>query len=122
MPGVDPEFIVHRLNMDPLFPPNKQKPRRSAKEHVEAVKQEVKRLKEVGAINEVFFPEWLVNTMVVKKKNEKLRVVCVDSTNLNRACPKDPFFMTKIDQLVDAMYGHSRMSFPDAFRVTIKLP
>ena len=82
--------------MDPLFPPKKQKPRRSAKEHVEAVKQEVKRLKEVGAINEVFFPEWLVNTMVVKKKNEKLRV-CVDSTNLNRACPKDPFLMTKID-------------------------
>ena len=57
MPGVDPEFIVHRLNVDPLFPPKKQKPRRSAKEHVEAVKQEVKRLKEVGAINEVFFPE-----------------------------------------------------------------
>ena len=26
--GVDPEFIVHRLNVDPLFPPKKQKPRR----------------------------------------------------------------------------------------------
>ena len=39
MPGVDLEFIVHRLNVDPLFPPKKQKPpRRSAKEHVEAVK------------------------------------------------------------------------------------
>ena len=35
---VDPEFIVHRLNMDPLFPPKKQKPKRSAKKHVEAVK------------------------------------------------------------------------------------
>ena len=69
--GVDPEFIVHRLNVDPLFPPKKQKPRRSAKEHVEVVKQEVKRLKEVGAIKEVFFSEWLANTMVVKKKNGK---------------------------------------------------
>ena len=56
VPGVDLEFIVHRLNVDPLFPPKKQKPRRSAKEDVEAVKQEVKRLKEEGAINEVFFP------------------------------------------------------------------
>ena len=56
VPGVDLEFIVHRLNVDPLFPPKKQKPRRSAKEDDEAVKQEVKRLKEEGAINEVFFP------------------------------------------------------------------
>ena len=37
VPGVDPEFIVHKLNVDPLFPPKKQKLRRSAKEHVEAV-------------------------------------------------------------------------------------
>ena len=43
MPGVDPEFIVHKLNVDPLFPPKKQKLRRSAKEHVEIVKQEVRR-------------------------------------------------------------------------------
>ena len=55
--GVDPEFIVHKLNVDPLFPPKKQKPRRLAKKYVEAVKQEVKRLKEVGAIKEVFFLE-----------------------------------------------------------------
>ena len=37
VPGVDLEFIVHKLNVDPLFPPKKQKLRRSAKEHVEAV-------------------------------------------------------------------------------------
>ena len=57
MLGVDPEFIVHKLNIDPPFPPKKQKPRRSAKEHVKAVGQEVKRLKEARAIKEVFFPE-----------------------------------------------------------------
>ena len=45
VPGVDPEFIVHKLNVDPLFPPKKQTPRRSAKEHVEAVRMEVRRLK-----------------------------------------------------------------------------
>ena len=55
--GVDPEFIVQRLNVGPLFPPKKQKPRRLAKDHIEAVKQEVKKLKEAGAINEVFFSE-----------------------------------------------------------------
>ena len=82
VPEVDPEFIVHKLNVDPLYPLKKQKPRRSAKEHVEAIRQEVKRLKEVGAIKEIFFPEWLVNTVVVKKKNGKWRV-CVDFTGLN---------------------------------------
>ena len=88
---------------------------RSAKGHVEVVRQEVKRLKEAGAIKEVFFPEWLANTVVVKKKNGKWRV-CFDFTDLNRACLKDPFPMPKIDQLVDAIYGHSRMSFLDNFR------
>ena len=38
VPEVDPEFIVHKLNVDPSFPPKKQKPRRSTKEHVEAVR------------------------------------------------------------------------------------
>ena len=37
-------------------------------------------------------------------------------TDLNRAYPKDPFPMSKIDQLVDATYGHPRMSFLDAFQ------
>ena len=71
VPGVDLEFIVHKLNMDPSFPPKKQKPRRVAKEHVDAVKLEVQRLKEAGVIREIFFPEWLANTVVVKKKNGK---------------------------------------------------
>ena len=57
--------------MDPSFPPKKQKPRRLAKEHVEAVRSEVRRLREAGAIREAFFPEWLANTVVVKKKNGK---------------------------------------------------
>lgn len=66
-------------------------------------------------MKEIFFPEWLANTVVVKKKSGKWRV-CVDFTDLNRACPKDPFPMPKIDQLVDATYGHPRMSFLDAFQ------
>ena len=61
-------------------------------------------IKEAGAIKEVFFSKWLVNTVVVKKKNGKLRV-CVDFTDLNRVCLKDPFPMLKIDQVVDAIMG-----------------
>ena len=82
VPGVDLEFIIHKLNVDPSFPLKKQKSRRSAKEHVEAVRQEVGKLKEAGAIKEIFFPDWLANTVVVRKKNGKWRV-CVDFTDLN---------------------------------------
>ena len=71
VPRVDLEFIVHKLNVDPLYPTKKQKPRRSAKEYVEAIRQEVKRLKETGAIKEIFFLEWLANIMVIKNKNGK---------------------------------------------------
>ena len=98
VPGVDPGFIVHKLNVDLSYPSKKQKPRRVAKDHIEAVRQEVEKLKEAGAIREAFFLEWLANTIVVRKKNGKWRV-CVDFTDLNRACPKDPFSMPKIDQI-----------------------
>ena len=79
---MDPEFIVHKHNVDLLYPPKKQKPRRSAKEHVETVRQEVKKLKEAKAIKEIFFPKWLANTVLVKKKNDKWKV-CVDFIDLN---------------------------------------
>ena len=100
--------------MDPLFPPKKQKPRRFAKHHVEAMKEEVEKLKQIGAIKEVFFLDWLVNTVVVKKKNKKWKV-CIDFTDLNRECPKDLFLIPKRDHQVDAAYSHSWMSFLDAF-------
>ena len=112
-PGVDPEFIYHHLNVNPLVAPKKQLPRRPSKEHAEVVWEEVAKLKQAGAIKEVFYPEWLTNTVVVKKSG-KWRV-CIDFTDLNKAYPKDSFPMPKIDQLVDATVGHFRMSFLDAF-------
>ncbi|XP_065635831.1 uncharacterized protein LOC136070186 [Quercus suber] len=68
-PRVDPEFICHHLKVNPLIVPKKQPPRRPSKEFTDAVKEEVIKLKQVGAIKEVFYPEWLANTVVVKKKN-----------------------------------------------------
>ncbi|XP_034218921.1 uncharacterized protein K02A2.6-like [Prunus dulcis] len=41
--------------------------------------------------------------------------MCVDYTNLNRACPKDNFPLPRIDQLVDATAGHALLSFMDAY-------
>ena len=46
----------------------------------------------------------------------KMACVCVDFIDLNRVCPKDPFPMPRIDQLVDVTVGHPRMSFLNAFQ------
>ena len=119
--GLDPKFICHHLNVNPLVTPKRQPPRRPFNEHVEAVKSEVIKLKQTGAIKEVFYPQWLANTVVVKKKTGKWHV-CVDFTDLNKACPKDPFPMPRIDQLVDATIGHPRMSFLDAFQGYHQIP
>ena len=76
-PGVDPNFICHHLNVNLSVTPKKQPPRCSSIDHSNTVKDEVTKLKQVGAIKEVFYPKWLANTVVVKKKNRKWRV-CVD--------------------------------------------
>ena len=82
MPGVDPDYIQHRLNVDPHSKLVQQKTRQSAPIHAEAVQKEVDRLLQAKAIRELHYPTWLSNTVVVKKKNGKWRV-CVDFTNLN---------------------------------------
>ena len=112
--GVDPNFIYHHLNVNSSITPRRQLPRRPSKEHAETIKNEVTRLKKTGAIKEVFYPQWLANIVVVKKKIGKWHV-CVDFTDLNRAYPKNPFPMPRIDQLFDATVGHPRMNFLDAF-------
>ena len=70
-PGVDLNFICHYLNVNPTILLKKQLPRCLSKEHSDAVKEEVNRLKQAGDIKEVFYPEWLANTVVVKKKSGK---------------------------------------------------
>ena len=120
-PGVDPNFICHHLNVNPSINSRRQPPWHSSREHAEAIKNEVIKLKRAGVIKEVFYPQWLANTMVVKKKTGKLRV-CVDFTDINKVCPKDPFPMPRIDQLVDATVSHPQMSFLDAFQGYHQMP
>ena len=115
VPRIDPGFICHQLNVNPGAFPRKQPPRRSSKDHAEAVRIEVNKLKQAGAIKEIFYPKWLANTVVVKKKSGKWRVY-VYFTNLNKSCLKDPLPIPRIDQLVDATMGHPWMSFLDAFQ------
>ena len=67
-PRVDPNFICHYLNVNLSVIPKKQPLRRSSEDHSDAVKEEAVKLKRAGAIKEVFYPDWLANPVVVKKK------------------------------------------------------
>ena len=95
-PGVDPDFICHHLNINSSITPKRQPPRCSSKEYAEAVRNKVTKFKQAGTIKEVFYPQWLANMVVVKKKTRKWHVY-VDFTDLNKACPKDSFPMLQID-------------------------
>jgi hypothetical protein len=114
MPGIDTEVMVHKLNVNPSMHPVKQKRRVFAPERNAAVMAEVDKLLTAGFIREVYYPEWLANVVMVKKSNGKWRM-CVDFTDLNKACPKDSYPLPRIDQLVDSTAGHKLLSFMDAF-------
>ena len=45
VPRVDPSFICHHLNVNPSITPKKQPPRRSSKDHSDAIKDEMVKLK-----------------------------------------------------------------------------
>uniref|UniRef100_A0A2N9HHE1 Uncharacterized protein n=1 Tax=Fagus sylvatica TaxID=28930 RepID=A0A2N9HHE1_FAGSY len=114
MPGISTEVMVHKLNVNPSMHPIKQKRRVFAPERNAAVMAEVDKLLTAGFIREVYYPEWLANVVMVKKPNGKWRM-CVDFTDLNKACPKDSYPLPRIDQLVDSTAGHKLLSFMDAF-------
>ena len=76
--------------------------------------EEVRKLLDVGFIREVYYPDWLANVVMVKKANGKWRM-CVDFTDLNRACPKDNYPFPRIDTLVDLTARHKLLSFLDPF-------
>ena len=101
------------LNVNLFVIPKEQPPRRSSKDHSDAIKDEVIKLKQAWLLKEVFYLKWLANTVVVKKKSGKWRV-CTDFIDLNKDCSKDPFSMPRIDYLVDATRGHPWMSLLDA--------
>ena len=114
MPGIDPSVITHRLNVYSSSKPVCQKKRVFASERDNAIKEEVQKLTIAKFILEVYYSDWLANVVMVKKANGKWRM-CVDFTDLNKACPKDCYPLPCINQLVDSRAGHKLLSFMIAF-------
>jgi hypothetical protein len=113
MPRINPSVILHRLNVDPNYWPVKQK-KSFAPERNQAIHEEVEKLQQAGFIQEVDYPEWLANVVLVKKSSGKKRM-CVDFTTFNKACPKDSFPLPRMVVLIDFTSRHELLSFMDAF-------
>jgi hypothetical protein len=114
MPGIPREAAEHSLDILPHSRAVQQRLRRFDEERRYAIRVELRKLLEAGFIKEVFHPTWLANPVLVKKKNGKWWM-CVDYTSLNKACPKVPFPLPRIDQIVDSTAGCELLCFLDAY-------
>lgn len=103
MPSVDRSVICHRLSVLPGAKLVKQKKRHLSHERWEFFKKKTATLLKVGHIREVTYPLWLAN-VVFAPKLPTWRM-CVDYTDLNKACPKDPYPLPNPDQMVDETAG-----------------
>jgi len=100
--------------MDPQVRLVRQRRRKFSEERRLVIRQETKKLLDVGHIREIQYPEWMTNVVLVKKANGKWRM-CVDFTDLNKACLKDSYPLPSIVALVDSASGCKLLSFMDPF-------
>lgn len=114
MSGVPRELAEHHLNTDPKMKPIKQFLRHFNDESREPMGEEIAQLLATGFIIEVFHPHWLANAVLVLKKNGTWRM-CVNYMELNKACPKDPFALPRIDQIIDSKAGCELLYFLDTY-------
>ena len=114
MLGIPREVTEHTLKIHLGTKPVKQRLCRFDEEKRRAIGEEIQKLLAVRFIKEVSHPEWLANPVLVRKKSGKWRM-CVDYTDLNKACPKVPFPLPRINQIVDSTAGCETLSFLDAY-------
>jgi hypothetical protein len=72
-------------------------------------------MENAGFIKEIKTLTCVSNPVIVPKKNTNVWCVYVDYTALNKYCPKDPFPLPCIDQIIDSTAGCERLSFLDTY-------
>ncbi|GJT47438.1 hypothetical protein Tco_0956153 [Tanacetum coccineum] len=84
--------------------PIKQKRRSLGPHRSIAARKEVKELTRAGILREVAHQTWVANPVMVKKSNRGWRM-CVDFTDINKACTKDCYLLLEIDWKVESLSG-----------------
>ncbi|GKA05824.1 reverse transcriptase domain-containing protein [Tanacetum coccineum] len=115
MTGVPRSVAEHRLNIREGYSPVRQKKRGQAPKRAKAIQAEVQKLVEAGIMREVYYHDWLSNPVMVKKHDGSWRM-CVDFTDLNKACPQDCYPLPEIDWKVESLCGYPYKCFLDAYK------
>jgi hypothetical protein len=115
------EVIKHHLNIYPDARLVQQKLLKQSIERQNFIREEIKKLLDVGFIREVHHPRWLANPVAIPKVSGKLQM-CIDYTSLNKAYPKDPFPLPRIDQIMNSTSGCDLLCFLDAYSGFDQIP
>nr|GEV29102.1 hypothetical protein [Tanacetum cinerariifolium] len=97
----------HRINVFNHAKPIKQKKRSLAQERNEAIHSQVKELTEAGILRDIKYQTWGSNPMIVKKDNGKWKL-CVDFTNINKACIREPHLLPIAEQMAKGLHKYRR--------------
>src|SRR3954466_6072798 len=100
MKGVPRELAKHSLNIDPKCKPVKQPLQRFGDEKRRAIGKDIARLLKARWIREVLHTRWVANPVLVPKKGTNELRMFVDYTGLTKACPKDPFAVSHVVQVM----------------------
>ncbi|XP_015057590.1 uncharacterized protein LOC107003834 [Solanum pennellii] len=114
MPGLRTDMVVHKLPIDPNFPPIKHKLRKLKTDMSIIIKEEITKQLEAKIIQVSQYPSWLANIVLVPKKDGKVRM-CVDYRDLNKASPKYEFPLLNIHILLDSCAKHEVASVVDCY-------
>jgi hypothetical protein len=121
MPRIPREVIEHYLKIYPDARPMQQRPRKQSIEWQNFICEEIKKLLNAGFIREIHHPRWLANPVVIPKAGGKLQM-CIDYTSLNKACPKDSFPLSCIDQIMDSTSRCDLLCFLNAYSDFHQIP
>jgi hypothetical protein len=114
MSGIDLDIVVHEIKtyLDAKLVRKQLRPVHPRK--VTAIKLEVEKLLKADFIYPVALTDWVSNLVLIDKKQGTI-CVCVDYRDINKACPKDNFPTTFVDQIVDDCAGREIFSLMDGF-------
>ena len=121
LPGVDPLVASHKLSIYKEACYISQQKCKLGEERRLRAKAEADKLLSAGFIEAAQYTTWLSNVVLVKKANGKWQM-CVDYTDLNKACPCDAYPLPNIDQLVDGATGNKVLSFLDVYSGYNQIP
>ncbi|KAL7601627.1 hypothetical protein Lser_V15G24154 [Lactuca serriola] len=107
--------IEHKLLIKPGVKEVKQKKRVQGGDRNRAINAEVSKLTEAGIVREAMFPTWIENPVMVRKQDGSWRM-CIDFSDLNKACPMDCYPLPEIDQKVELLQGFKLKCFLDAYK------